>query len=497
MLAKKYVFFLSSNLFSVFLGYIAIFLISRFLGPSPLGIIGFAFSYVGLFAVLNDFGFFTAHIKMVSEGKNLGKCIGTMLFLRIILSILLSVIAIGSLVLWKQFVGGLEHSSEEWAIFLILFSVIIDGFSNVLIFSFQARHEIAKMQLPLIASAIIRVVAIAITVFFSLSVIVLAFCYVLGALTQLIAALWLSKGLKISLPDRQTLKLYLNFAAPLAIAAVFSAIYLNIDKILIQFFFNSKEVGLYYGSQKLGEIFNVLSAAIMALLIPAFSMYSIAEQKIKSKALLFESERMMSLFLFPLIALIFVFSRQIISLLLGSKFIEAQAMLFVLSLAAFLNALNKPYSAKLVGTSNQKLYAKISILVMFSTISMELLLVPQALFGVKLPGLNGLGASIALCIGMILAGLLLRYYCHKKLQTGFNKKPLIHLIAAAIMSGIMIAILQFSGQSIEAMALTALIGLAAYFGLLSILSEFGKKEISIILNAVNPKAMASYVKSEI
>ena len=70
---------MSANLLDGLLAYIALYFISRDMGPEAYGIIGFAMGFVGLFTILTDLGFNSAHIKRVSEGKDMGTCIGTYL----------------------------------------------------------------------------------------------------------------------------------------------------------------------------------------------------------------------------------------------------------------------------------------------------------------------------------------------------------------------------------------------------------------------------------
>jgi O-antigen/teichoic acid export membrane protein len=66
-------------------GYLALFFILRYMGAESYGIMGFGLAYVGLFAFITDLGFNHAHIKRVSEGKDLKKCIGTFFVLKLVL----------------------------------------------------------------------------------------------------------------------------------------------------------------------------------------------------------------------------------------------------------------------------------------------------------------------------------------------------------------------------------------------------------------------------
>ena len=65
------------------IGWIALLFVARKLGAAALGEFSYAMSLVGGFTFLAFFGFRMAHIKRISEGLDLGKCIGTFLSIRL------------------------------------------------------------------------------------------------------------------------------------------------------------------------------------------------------------------------------------------------------------------------------------------------------------------------------------------------------------------------------------------------------------------------------
>ena len=76
------------------IGWIALLLVARKMGAEALGEFSYAMSLVGGFTFLAFFGFRMAHVKRVSEGLDLGKCIGTFLSIRLFLvSVMLTVFA--------------------------------------------------------------------------------------------------------------------------------------------------------------------------------------------------------------------------------------------------------------------------------------------------------------------------------------------------------------------------------------------------------------------
>ena len=77
------------------IGWIALLFVARKMGAGALGEFSYAISLVGGFTFIAFFGFRMAHVKRISEGLDLGKCIGTFFTIRVFLvSIMLLVFAL-------------------------------------------------------------------------------------------------------------------------------------------------------------------------------------------------------------------------------------------------------------------------------------------------------------------------------------------------------------------------------------------------------------------
>ncbi|PJB21789.1 MAG: flippase, partial [Euryarchaeota archaeon CG_4_9_14_3_um_filter_38_12] len=80
MIARKSMLIILTNGVNAVIGLVGLSLLAKFWGnfaPTALGIVAFAMSFLGMFAFISDLGFSGAHVKRISEGKDLGKCIGT------------------------------------------------------------------------------------------------------------------------------------------------------------------------------------------------------------------------------------------------------------------------------------------------------------------------------------------------------------------------------------------------------------------------------------
>ena len=66
-------------------GFLTTILIARRLGPDALGILGFSMGLVGVLTAFLVPGFFQAHQKRVAEGEDIGRCVGTMVALQLVI----------------------------------------------------------------------------------------------------------------------------------------------------------------------------------------------------------------------------------------------------------------------------------------------------------------------------------------------------------------------------------------------------------------------------
>ena len=87
------------------IGWIALLLVARKMGASAIGEFSFALSLVGSFTFIAFFGFKMAHVKRISEGLDLGKCIGTFLSIRLFLISVMLLTFIFSYWFWTGFLG--------------------------------------------------------------------------------------------------------------------------------------------------------------------------------------------------------------------------------------------------------------------------------------------------------------------------------------------------------------------------------------------------------
>ena len=82
MLAQKLILSYSSKIVIQFIQIVASIVVARIAGPTVLGTVAFGLAFVSIFAFIADLGIGSAHMKLVSEGQDVGSCISTYSFLK-------------------------------------------------------------------------------------------------------------------------------------------------------------------------------------------------------------------------------------------------------------------------------------------------------------------------------------------------------------------------------------------------------------------------------
>lgn len=499
MIAQKVSFAFFNNLIIHFLGFVSLFFVARFMGPEALGIIAFGMAYVSLFSTFSNLGFGSAHIKRVSEGKDLGKCNGTYFTVKLILTFVMAIVVISTILVPKF----LQHkhfisSQHETVLYIILLSTVISNISMMLIVTFGARKEVAKQQVPKLIEKAVTVSAKVVIALIGLGVIALAGANLMGAIVALLCFAYLFRGYPISKPNREYLRSYVKFAIPVMFIGFLSDIALNMDKVMIQFFWTTADVGFYSAAQRISVILTFITTASATLLFPTISKYH-SKNNIKAiRDLSNRAERYLSMVFFPIVALIFIFAHPICVGILGDDFALSAPLLVILTLVVLVNGTTLPYSQQIGGTNRIVLAAKLSAVVFVLDIILNFLFVPRELAGVRLLGLGSYGAALSTLMSVTVGAVLFRIYAFRITGSKTNPSVLLHLVAAFIM-GMVLYALSSSMSEIRVYYLIpfGLIGIGVYVATLVLFRGFDRNDLRFFLKVVNLNQLRKYALAEI
>ena len=505
MIARKSALIIATNIINGLLGYIALYFITRYMSPEAYGIMGFAYSFVALFTIFADLGFDNAHIKRASEGnRDLGTCIGTFLSVKLGLTGILAIVTVSAVFFWKIVVGrGFESPTHELAIYLMLGYWIFRVLARAIVRTFQARKKIAKVQLPLFLETLVRVSAIVFVALSGYGAIELVLTYVAGGVVFFIASLLMLRGYPINKPSKEYFKDYSKFAFPVIIAMGCSLIITNSDKVIIQLFWNAEDVGFYFSAFRLAEFISMFSLAIHTLLFPTISSLHSKKDFIKIKLLTLNSERYLSMIVFPLVFGLIVLAEPVVKILL-SGWEPAYPILQILPLMMLFASLEIPYQSHFLGTDQPKIVRNRVFLMVLFNIGLNFILIPRDInaLGITLFGWGARGAAIATVISYLIGLLYSRYMAYKLHNIKGSPVIILHAVAASVMALCLytalysVQLLPFIDRWYILLAVSFL-GLGIYIFVLYLLYEFTKKDLKFFLETLNIKKMLQYIMEEL
>ena len=482
------------------IGWIALLIVARKMGAEALGEFSYAVSLVGGFTFLAFLGFRMAHVKRVSEGLDLGKCIGTFLSIRLFLiSIMLIIFAF----FYWFWTGFLEKEFYDIKtpnlLILVLLYYIIFLMIGVVRATFSGLEQSAKVAIPNIVGTSVRSILYIFTAILGWGVIWLAWSQLIGIIIIALMSLWYFRNYPISKPDKETFNSYKAFALPVAAVSIFGVFKQYIDKIFIGIFWAATDVGLYFGVQRIALFIGTMALAIEEMLLPSVSKMHSKKEGIKSS--IYDAERYVAMVCIPIVAMTVVWSSEIILVFISKEFLPAARILQFLALAALVKVVNRPWSIALRGSNRPDLTSMINIFSSIINIILMLILIPKEIpqLGLNnLPGMGGEGAALALLISEIILGVSLRVLCYSFLDLKPQVQFFLQLFFALIIGLLMY---QVQGTVVvdrwyELFSFSILGGLL-YISILASVGIFRKTDFKFFWNAINPKAMTSYVGDEL
>ncbi len=528
MIARKSFLIVISQFIIQFIGWIGLVIIAKLWGgfaPEALGTIGFAMSFLALFNIVADLGFRGAHVKRVSEGQDLGTCIGTYAAIKLILTGLMVTIIVTAIFIWKNvFQQGFTDATTESMIFVFIIYYIFSNLSSIAIITFTGTREIVKRELPDIFGKVVKLpliilVALAGVGTAGISPLVewphflqplqqlianhaassLAITYVINAMVLFFIGLWLLRKYPIKRPNWGMFKSYFSFALPMMTLSFFSIISINVDKLMIGYFWTSVEVGYYFTVQRILGVITILYIGVNTVLFPTLSEYHSYNNFEKIKKTTHLAERYISMVMIPPIVIIIIFANPIIGIMLSNAFLPAAPVLIILAIYAFILGLRAPYGSLISGINRPSIAAKIGITICITNISLNYLFIPKwgllSNFGINGPT----GAATATVISCIVGFFGMRIMAKKLTGIKLLQSHTPRHITAGVIMAVILYCLNFLFPLIRWYHIlgSAGVGLAIYLGVLFITQEFKKEDLIFFLGLLHPKEMFKYVSSEL
>jgi O-antigen/teichoic acid export membrane protein len=542
MIARRSFLIVSTNFLIRIIGMIGFFVLAKLWGqaaPAALGIISFSLAFIAMFNIISDLGFSKAHIKRISEGKDLGECIGTFALIKIILIAIMIILTL-SVYLFSKYVlnEGFTDSTTESVFFILIFYYVFSLLKTIPINTFIGRREIAKKQITdmmenIFHTPLLIIIAFAGVTGFTVAGVVysitpafewpgilqnlqkfisdhavgsLALTYVIGMMASFGTGFWLMRKYPLKKPNFSIFKNYTVFAIPVAFSSTISILSANIDKVMIGFFWTSVEVGYYFTVQRITGLISIFAISVGTVLFPTISKLNVSKDIEVIKKTVHVAERYISMVLIPPIVVTILFASRIIEIMLDSAFLPAAPVLTTLLMWVLVFGLSQPYANLLYGINLPKVQAFIGGIVCLVNIILNYLFIPAngllsnikiGSYFININGPTGAATATFLSIMVFFFGTRIA----SKKYTGiklFQTHTIRHIIAGLIMGGILyylnVLVNIFRWYHLIGFSIT---GLGIYIAILFVLKEFNKEDYNFFIDLLKPKKMLGYIKSEL
>lgn len=495
MLKQKFILGFSSKLFIQFLQIVASIVVARVAGPTVLGTVAFGLAYITMFKFVSTLGLSHAHIKLISEGKDEGDCIATYSVLKILATLLFIIVTISFFSVQKYLLHVSFESTEHLIVIFIFFvSIVIQSIGDIPINTFAAKTEQAKQDIPnIIRNIFLQLLRITV-VLVGLGAIALAVSQLLSLILVLIISLFLFKKYPRGKFDKQLAKQYIYIALPM-ILSIFAIGFVNtLDKVFLQFFYNSAEVGYYAAGFRIGGFVSIISYSIGFLFFPVFSKAIANNDNKEIKIKLIKYSRFSYLFVMPTIIFLAIYSDSIIKILLGNGYANSINILSVVIIAMYIELITLPYGITLISKGLFKLSAKLNIINLLFFVSVLITLIHPKLFN-----LGGIGVAISFLLSKIFVGFLCYYYSRKYIPLVKDIKNIKYILFGLF--NLFSFCIFYSYCRVQYGIMFQIAFIFIYFSLtyilLTVLKLITKDDYLELIDMINFRKMRDYIRGEL
>ena len=273
-----------------------------------------------------------------------------------------------------------------------------------------------------------------------------------------------------SLGDKLSTKKILTYAWPLTLFLLFYELISTIDLYFVKALLHSDHLtGIYNAVITAGRIPYFLFYALTIILLPAISKTTSERNDIETTSLINRSLRLMVFILFPLIALLAIYSKQTILLIYGPEYLEAMIPMGIYVIGAGFLTVFYVLSFVLNGAGLVKIPMWITFWGLLLNIILNFLLIPRY---------ELIGASYAVIIVSLILMISSLFYIKKHFQVHL---PLMLWLISIFSIAVITLIAKILPYGSWSFILSSIVLIMIYFGILRISGQFTDDDMGMFL----------------
>ncbi|NSC70116.1 flippase [Blautia obeum] len=430
--------------------------VARALGIENIGKYNFSYTYVTYFQLIASLGISTYAIREGARYRenrvNLNKFASQMLFINLCATLVAYVLLVAF-----SFVNMIRPYSK--IIFIISFSIILTTLGCEWIFSIYEDYGYITIR-----SILFKIVALILVLLFVNSkddlVLYTWIMLLSGYGSNIINLLRINKYIDIVRIKIDEIKIHLRPVFQIFVNSAAISIYVSSDTTILGFLANDYYVGLYSVSGKVYSIVKTMIAAVIIVSIPRLSLYANLEKE-KFNQLANSIFNILLCIMLPAMTGLFVLSPNIILILGGDEFMNANTSLRILCVAMLVSVIGWFYSsAILIPTKKEKKVLTATVVAAIINVALNFILIP--LYFDK-------AAAVTTLLAEFVSMLMCMYYSNNIVSIRVKKRDIIAMLIGCfgVMSICVIISKLFVGMIVVPIA--GICSLLVYFLILKIL----------------------------
>ena len=402
------------KLIGMIAGLILSIFVARLIGAEGVGIISLSNKIVAIILIIGLVGMPAVIIKEVAIAKNkndlqaISNVMKTAYWLNGSIIFILSIV----IILISPWLANSVFKKPDLLIPLIIMTVVMTPqvfsriFSSGLIgFKKIWQSNLVKNTLSSSISGVLLFIVWLIEI--EITIIIIAFIYAMGRLIVAISIGFYWKYLnQIKIQSKTILRKLIKTALPLYVVSISGILINQLDIIILAFFADAKEVGLYAVASRLALLTIFFLQITNSAVSPKIAYLFASKNKNELQTMIQKTTRILAVIsIFPMLTYLF-FGNHILSIW-GEEFTNAFQILIVLSFGQLVNTVTGAVGQILIMTGEEVLQSKITIFFAIWGIIQAIIL--GYFFGVY-----GIAYSQAINISMV--NIVKSFYVYKRLN---------------------------------------------------------------------------------
>ncbi len=493
MLAQKLILSFSSKIVNKVLQLVGTIIVARYAGPDVLGTVAFGLAYVSVFGFIADLGTGTAHMKLIADGEDKATANTTYATIRLIL-IFCFVVVVTAYYLINHYAFGYEFETpvHRTVVLLSLAMLVVTQLISIAVVFFNSNIQQARQDVPEFVKTVINQSLRITVVLMGYGAIAIVISSITALLLVTPIYIYFIRKFAFGSFNKKLAKKYMAISLPLIVVVAVNSLVSFGDKLILESFSNTEEVGYYVAGYRLSGLVLMIAGSIGLIFFPTFSRLIKDNDYDSLNSHIRKFEGFSYSFIFPFVLGLVLFSEPLVLILLGEEYINSTNVLSIITFSLFIFTVVVPYGNVITGNGRFDRQAQLAVVkgVIFVTSSCLLLTVeafPQP----------SMSMAVAVLLTYVLHALLVVVFAKKiaaEVHLFRDKRIPIFGLAYTAAYWWLLSILQVEGNYQQLLFL--FVYLAGYWGLGSLLGVIRKEEWSRLSEIGQVKKLLGYIRSE-